>query len=77
MNSTKKRMCIVLIDFERTFDRVHKNMLWNVLEEQGYSQQLIRIIQHLYRGSKIPNKNNCRLSQQISVNRGVRQGSST
>ena len=68
-----RRECC-LVYFEKAFDRVHRRFLCQILDEWGYSQQLIRTVQGLYNGTRIAVKNNYRLYQQISVNQGFRQG---
>jgi hypothetical protein len=44
---------VALIDVEKVFDKVNRNKLWTIMEEQGYPQDLIRVIQSLYRNSNI------------------------
>jgi hypothetical protein len=36
---------VAFIDFEKAFDKVNRNKLWTITEEQGYPQHLIRVIQ--------------------------------
>ena len=33
------------VNFEKAFDKMHRNLLWQILEERGYPQQLIRTMQ--------------------------------
>ena len=66
--------CVAFIDFEKAFDRVDRNLLWQVPEKRGYPQRLIRAIQDLYNGTRIAIKNNCNITQQVSVNQDVKQG---
>jgi hypothetical protein len=44
---------VAFIDFEKAFDKVNRNKLWTIMEEQGYPQHLIRVIQSLCHNSKI------------------------
>jgi hypothetical protein len=44
---------VAFIVFEKLFDKVNRNKLWTIMEEQDYPQDLIRVIQSLYHNSKI------------------------
>ncbi|XP_071722712.1 uncharacterized protein, partial [Rutidosis leptorrhynchoides] len=48
--SSKKDYHMVFIDLEKTYDRVHRNILWWALVEQGVSSQYIHLIQDMYEG---------------------------
>lgn len=48
--------------------------MWQILEERGYPQQLIGMIQCFYSQTKINVKNKGKISVAISVIQGVRQG---
>lgn len=65
---------MAFVDFEKAFDRVNRCKLWQILEERGYPQQLIRMIQCFYSQTKINVKNNGKTSVKIVTNQGVRQG---
>ena len=57
-----KEVHIAFVDFEKAFHRVDRNLVWQVLEEWGYLQQVIKSIQGLYNGTRIAVKDNCRIS---------------
>jgi hypothetical protein len=44
---------VAFLDFEKAFEKVNRNKLWTIMEEQGHTQHLIRVIQSLYHNSKI------------------------
>jgi hypothetical protein len=46
------------------------------MEEQGYPQHLIRLIQSLYHNSKIIINTGKNKTEEIIINKGVRQGCS-
>ena len=51
--------------------------MWQILEERGYPQQLIRTIQGLYNGTRIAVKirhiNNCRIRMNYNVFKLIKQ----
>lgn len=67
---------MAFIDFEKAFDRVDRNILWKIMKERGYPQQLIKTIRCFYQETNIAKKSNFKLSQKMYVNQGVRQGCS-
>jgi hypothetical protein len=67
---------VAFIDFEKAFDKVNRNKLWIIMEEPGYPQHLIRVIQSLYHNSKIIINTGKNKTEEIIVNKGVRQGCS-
>ena len=71
-----KETHIAFVDLEKAFDRVDRNVLWKILQDRGYPQQLVRTVQSLYCRTKITVKNNHKVSEAVSTNQGVRQGCS-
>ena len=68
-----KETHVAFIDFEKALYRVDRNLLWKILKEWEYAKELIRILQVLCNGKRIAIENNCKISQQISINLGRRQ----
>ena len=62
------------IDFEKAFDSVHRPALWNILRHYGIPSKMVDIIKMLY--SSFHAKVICgnQLSDDLSINTGVKQG---
>ena len=43
-------LCMNFIDFEKAFDSIDHQVLWNILKHYGIPQKIISIIQQLYDG---------------------------
>jgi hypothetical protein len=56
--------------------KVNRNKLWTMMEEQGYPQHLMRAIRSLYHNSKIIINKRKNKTEEIIINKGVRQGRS-
>jgi hypothetical protein len=67
---------VAFSDFEKAFDKLNRNKLWTITEEQGYPQHLIRVIQSLYHYSKIIINTGRNKTEEIIINKGARQGCS-
>ena len=44
----QKNIYFCFIDYAKTFDCVHHNKLWNILEETGLSDHLTCLLRNLY-----------------------------
>ena len=62
------------IDFERAFDSVHRNVIWQLMGHYGVPPQFIKLIQELYEASSCQVIHNGKLSEPFEMNTGVRQG---
>lgn len=72
----KKKIKGVLfkIDFEKAFDRVNWDFLFEVLESRGFGLKWLTWITKLFEGSKTCINFNGQLSEYFRFKRGVRQG---
>lgn len=67
--------CIAFIDYEKAFDTVKRDKLWEILIERGIPKHLITTIQCLYKNTTIKIKLNKGITNEIrEITRGVRQG---
>lgn len=65
---------VAFVDFVKAFDRVNRSLLWTIMKDGGYPQHLINTIKSLYCNSKIIINTGRNKTQEIFINRGVRQG---
>ena len=64
---------VVFVDFEKVFDRVNRNKLWSIMEHRGYPQHLINVIRNLYYNSKIIVNTGKIKTEEILLNKWVKQ----
>ena len=64
----------ICLDFEKSFDTLEWNFLFKTLEKLNFGENFIRWIKTLYTDPRILIKNNGWLSNEIKIERGVRQG---
>lgn len=65
---------MVFVDFEKAFDRIDRNAIWNSLARRGIPVKLIRLIRALYEEAECSVLHNGQVSEAFTVNAGVRQG---
>lgn len=65
---------LVFVDFEKAFDRVDRNAIWNTLNRRGIPPKITRLISALYDGAKTSVLHRGMLSTEFTINSGVRQG---
>lgn len=70
------RTCLAFVDYEKAFDRINRNKLWIILENQGYPKHLIETIKSLYNNTTIILDLGFKQTEEILINQGVRQGCS-
>ena len=64
-------MC--LVDFEKAFDTVEHEPLWQVLEEQGVHPAYVHLLKTLYKEQSATVTAGCK-SRSFKLERGVKQG---
>ena len=65
---------LAFVDFEKAFDSIDRNCIWNALSRRGTPQKIINIIRATYEGAKCRVLHNGKLSEPFEVKSGVRQG---
>jgi hypothetical protein len=65
---------LMMIDFQKAFDSLEWNFLYHVLEIFNFGESFINWIKTLYNNPTTCIKNNGHLSQNIDIQRGIRQG---
>ena len=67
-------LCINFIDYEKAFDSLDRNGLWDLMANYGIPSKIISLVKNTYEGT------NCRilheggLTESFSIESGVRQG---
>ena len=69
-----KRTVIVFIDFKSAFDCVHWPALWRTLETEHVPLKVITLLQTAYNGSTSQVRIRNELSEEFTIQTGVRQG---
>ena len=74
--ASKKRIpgLLMLVDFEKAFDTISRNFIFDCLYLFGFGQSLIRWIKTLYKYSSARVLQNGYLTKSIPISRGCRQG---
>ncbi|XP_062413407.1 uncharacterized protein LOC134104104 [Pungitius pungitius] len=68
------RLVVLNLDFEKAFDRVSHQYLFQVLQKVGFPERMIRWVGLLYRGITSKFVANGHLTKAVNINCGVRQG---
>ena len=74
--SRNMKIWCIFIDYERAFDTVNRNILWEKLMETGISCKIIEMLKSMYKNikSSVRLSNNSELSDFFDVSLGVKQG---
>ena len=65
---------INFIDFEKAFDSVHHDTLWNILRSYGFPTKVINILSSMYANNRCCVRHGGQNSEWFQVKSGVRQG---
>ena len=65
---------LLFIDYERAFDYIKRQILFNILKSRHIPDTLLKAIVVIYTQKKILIKFNNKLSKPVEINKGVRQG---
>ena len=72
----KKKVFLAFVDMEKAFDRVPRNILWEILKERGVRGKTLRIIQNIYKDNVNAIIYDNMISETFSTQEGLRQGGS-
>ena len=65
---------VCFVDFEKAFDSVDRQSIWNILRHYGVPEKIVNTIRLLYEGFSCQVIHDGRLSEEFAVTTGVRQG---
>jgi hypothetical protein len=65
---------IAFLDLEKTFDRVKRNQLWQILNKRGIPYRLNEVIKSLYKNTSVQIDTGRKILEKIYINQGVGQG---
>ena len=65
---------ICFVDFQKTFDSIHRQTLWKLLRRYGLLLKVVNIIRKLYEGFTAQVVHNGRFTEKFQMQTGVRQG---
>ena len=65
---------VCFIDFEKAFDSVDRQAIWDILRHYGVPDKIISVIRRLYEGFACQVIHSGRLSEDFEISTGVRQG---
>ena len=69
-----KKLCAVLVDLEKAYNKVCREELWEALRRYGVSEGLLRAIKSMYQASETCVRVDGEVSELSEVKQGVRQG---
>jgi len=70
----KSSLYVTFIDFEKAFDSLDREVLWQLMRHYGIPEKFISIIQNTYNGMQCKVIHEGQLTESFSVTTGVRQG---
>jgi len=65
---------LLFIDYEKAFDNIQRQILFNILKSRHIPDTLLKAIVDIYKQNKILIKFNNKLSKPVKINKGVCQG---
>ena len=68
------RIYAIFVDFEKAFDRIDRNMLWNKLNSLHISSKMLKMLKSIYSEVKYCVKYDTELTDYFDCTNGVRQG---
>jgi len=69
-----EKLFVIFIDFQKAYDRVWREGLWNCLQKTGIGGKTIRVIQSLYKGHRRRVRTAGGNTKWAECNRGLKQG---
>lgn len=73
--SVKKNLHMLFIDFEKAFDRVQRDLIYEALCAHGVPEIYVRTIEDMYTGVRTQIRYSAGISEDFAIDIGVHQGS--
>jgi len=70
----KKKMFCVFLDIEKAYDRIEREVLWEILRRAGFEEKIVNIIKSLYDNTKAKYSLGTLQSDWVESKKGVKQG---
>jgi len=70
----KKGLPMVLIDLKKTYNRIPREILWELLENKEVPVVYIRAIKDTYEGAKMSIRTSTKDTEDFPINIGLHQG---
>ena len=67
-------LCINFIDYEKAFDSLDRNVLWDLMANYGVPSKIISLVKNKYEGTSCCILHEGGLTESFSIKSGVRQG---
>ena len=64
----------LFLDFKQAYDSVHRESLWNIMNEFGFPHKLINLVRACVENSRVYIKVEDKYSEPFSIKTGLRQG---
>ena len=74
--SLHRKLYVAFIDFEKCFDSINRNLLWQVLLKNGIKGKLFQSVKSMYNSVKARVRSGSKLTDLINCTCGVKQGDS-
>ena len=71
---TKKNLYLTFLDLENAFGSTPFKLIWSILAQKGFSNNTIDLIKSIYKGNTTTIKTNGDITDEIAIQKGVRQG---
>ena len=65
---------IICIDFRKAFDSLNWDFMFTTLRNFGFGSNFINMIKTIYNGPTLTIKNNGHFSEELQLQKGIRQG---
>lgn len=70
----RKPLFMTFVDFEKAFDSINRQFIWDALMHKGVPEKIVNIIKEAYDGFNCRVVHNGKLTEPFNVTTGVRQG---
>ena len=75
MQEHQKDLHMVLVDLEKAYDTVPKELIWHCLRKQGVAEEYVRVVQDMYRDCETVVVTTVGETESIKIDVGLQVGS--